>query len=636
MARRWLQLERALEGQIDALAQEVARIRADGGTVTRSMLLSMDRYHRLLAQLQVELARYTQYAADTITTEQQRHAALGIEHAARAIELAGPRSIVGAFDRLPVEAIQLGAGLMGDGSPLSAYLRATWGDAAEGMTDELLRATALGQNPRQTARRMQDGTTRSLNRMLNTARTEQLRVYRAASREQMAASGVVSGYKRIATHDSRVCAACLMDEGHEYGLDETMPEHNQGRCLTPGTVVYGPPVQAFVSRRYVGQVVEIRTASGKFLSVTPNHPVLTSRGWVAAQFIQEGDNVVTSFGHEGATGCIDPDKYQVPTVVEDIPRSLNMTRSRSVPVSPQDFHGDGEGSDVYVVWANGFLGNDVHAARFQPFAHVPFGYRGMTPVAFPSLGDSDTVLHRLLASPGASLGDANTAQMFLLGSLGGQQPIGFGLVAEDHACVQEAKANCRTANAAHAGDSEFGFARQVSRGDLVISHGQRKATCGRDFLAFDDGALRFGAEQPAGLDLVRQSLAASVKPGSGLLYTLASQIGLDRVLEVGVTAFSGHVYNLQTSAQWYIANGIITHNCSLVPVVEGMPELTWTQGADWFRAQPAKTQESILGKGRYDAYRAGYFDLDSLISVRRDPTWGDSLQVAPLRELIPT
>lgn len=240
MTRRWLQLERALEGQIDALAQEVARIRADGGTVTRETLFAMDRYHRLLAQLQVELARYTQYAADTITTEQQRHAALGIEHAARAIELAGPRSIVGAFDRLPVEAIQLGAGLVGDGSPLSAYLRATWGDAAEGMTDELLRATALGQNPRQTARRMQDGTTRTLSRMLNTARTEQLRIYRESQRAQYQASGVVTGMRRISARDSRVCLSCLVRDGELLRLDEVMAEHPSGRCSTV-PVVEGMP-----------------------------------------------------------------------------------------------------------------------------------------------------------------------------------------------------------------------------------------------------------------------------------------------------------------------------------------------------------------------------------------------------------
>lgn len=240
MARRWLQLERALEGQIDALAQEVARIRADGGTVTRETLFAMDRYHRLLAQLQVELVRYSDYAADLIETEQRRYAALGIDHASTTIELAGPRTIGTAFDRLPVDAVEYAVGMVADGTPLQTYLRATWGDAAVGMTDELLRATALGQNPRQTAKRMADGTTRSLNRMLNTARTEQLRIYRESQRAQYQASGVVTGMRRISARDSRVCLSCLVRDGELLRLDEVMAEHPSGRCSTV-PVVEGMP-----------------------------------------------------------------------------------------------------------------------------------------------------------------------------------------------------------------------------------------------------------------------------------------------------------------------------------------------------------------------------------------------------------
>lgn len=244
MTRRWLQLERALEGNMAALAQEMATIRADGGTVTREMLFAHTRYQRLLAQLQVELQRYTQYATDTIAQEQQRYANLGLDHAARAIELAGPRGVTGAFDRLPTDAIQLGSGLMADGSPLSSYLRSTWGDASEGMTDELLRAIALGQNPRQTARRMADGTTRTLNRMLLVARTEQLRVYRESQREQYRTSGVVVGMRRISAHDSRVCLSCLVRDGELLGLDEVMAEHPAGRCSTV-PVVEGMPELAW-------------------------------------------------------------------------------------------------------------------------------------------------------------------------------------------------------------------------------------------------------------------------------------------------------------------------------------------------------------------------------------------------------
>ena len=99
---------------------------------------------------------------------------------------------------------------------------------------------ALGYNPRKTARLMAQAATGSLNRMMVIARTEQLRVYRQASLESYRASGVVTGYKRLATHDNRVCPACLMAEGTRYDLDETMPEHPQGRCaLVP--VVAGVP-----------------------------------------------------------------------------------------------------------------------------------------------------------------------------------------------------------------------------------------------------------------------------------------------------------------------------------------------------------------------------------------------------------
>lgn len=74
--------------------------------------------------------------------------------------------------------------------------------------------------------------------------------------------------------------------------------------------------------------------------------------------------------------------------------------------------------------------------------------------------------------------------------------------------------------------------------------------------------------------------------------------------------------------------------CTMVPVVTGFPPVTWQSGQDWFRAQPADTQRSILGPGRFAAWQRGAFDLDALVTVRTNATWGDSLQPTPLRELI--
>lgn len=227
MTARWQGVERRLSGQIDALAQEMATIARDGGTVSRGVLFNDARYRELLLQLTDELEGYTEYADRTIADRQRQLSRLGITHAQRAITTQG---IQAGFNRLPIEAIQNLVGLAGDGTPLRALLVQSWPLSADRLTQELINGVALGYNPRKTARLMAQGMASSRDRMEVIARTESLRVYREANRQSYRASGVVSGYRRLATHDSRVCAACLMDEGHFYELNEEMPEHPQGRC----------------------------------------------------------------------------------------------------------------------------------------------------------------------------------------------------------------------------------------------------------------------------------------------------------------------------------------------------------------------------------------------------------------------
>ena len=41
----------------------------------------------------------------------------------------------------------------------------------------------------------------------------------------------------------------------------------------------------------------------------------------------------------------------------------------------------------------------------------------------------------------------------------------------------------------------------------------------------------------------------------------AGSVFLDKIVDARRVNFSGHVYNLQTDAGFYIASGIVTHNC---------------------------------------------------------------------------
>lgn len=241
MAQRWLEVERAIEAQIAALAEEYARIRADGRTPSQRDLFAMTRYQSLLAQLQIELRKYTDYAEALIESQQRNYAQLAIQHAAAAIDASVTDAVGVRFDRLPIAATENMVGLAGDGSPLRQLLVDSWPESAQAMTTELLRSTALGINPRETAHRMTNGTTRTLNRMLTIARTEQLRVYRETSRQAYQASGVVTSYRRLATRDSRTCAGCLAADGQEYELNNEFASHPNCRCaLIP--VVAGMPM----------------------------------------------------------------------------------------------------------------------------------------------------------------------------------------------------------------------------------------------------------------------------------------------------------------------------------------------------------------------------------------------------------
>lgn len=233
MAQTWLDLELGMRASFSDLAQEVYAMRQAGDKIDRATLYRLERYRRLLRQMQETIVtRYAPYVADEVTAQQRRLLGRGINDASAAIQAVQAEQGVGAtFDRLPVEAVERMVGLTGDGSPLMDVLRDAYPDAVNAATNVLIDATARGINPRETAdRMMQAAGGTALNRALVIARTEQLRVYREASRAQYMESGLVRGFRRLATHDSRTCPACLALEGEYYDVASPLRVHPQCRC----------------------------------------------------------------------------------------------------------------------------------------------------------------------------------------------------------------------------------------------------------------------------------------------------------------------------------------------------------------------------------------------------------------------
>jgi len=332
------------------------------------------------------------------------------------------------------------------------------------------------------------------------ARTEAAFAAEAGNREQLREFGVLYIVWLLA---AGACPICQAYEGKIIPIDD---EENQPpahpNCCIEGTVVSGPRALASTERWFVGEVIELQTVGGHVLTVTPNHPILTPKGWVAAGLLNEGDEVVSSTDCEVPTMArVSPDNYQIPALIEDVARSLwgsSPVTATRVPTSAEDFHGDGLGSEVCIVRTNGELRDALDAPLSQPLRGELFAYRH--PESF-GLSRAGSGAERLVSIALSTARRLRCGKHLL-------SPVGITVRRE----------------------SGLYIARTVER-DVVISEDA------------SDSA-------PADLKV----------PSEGEL-VLAGKVESDQLVMVNRRQFSGHVFNLQTNSGWYVANNIITHNC---------------------------------------------------------------------------
>lgn len=105
-------------------------------------------------------------------------------------------------------------------------------------------------------------------------------------------------------------------------------------------------------------------------------------------------------------------------------------------------------------------------------------------------------------------------------------------------------------------------------------------------------------------------------------------------MEIEKFNYTGFVYDLEIAeGESFVAEGMVVHNCTRIPVIERPGETTWQTGREWFAEQSESVQRQMMGAQRFEAWRAGKFDFDDLVTVRKNSVWGDSAQPTPLHKL---
>ena len=106
---------------------------------------------------------------------------------------------------------------------------------------------------------------------------------------------------------------------------------------------------------YSGKLVTVKTAGGVNFTCTPNHPILTVCGWVKAESLQNGDNLIVTFGQKDFSFRIDPDVNHAFPRIDAIHKFFDKLGGKRTCALGVNFHGDIPTSDVEIITKKGLL-----------------------------------------------------------------------------------------------------------------------------------------------------------------------------------------------------------------------------------------------------------------------------------------
>jgi len=371
---------------------------------------------------------------------------------------------------------------------------------------------------------------------------------------------------------------CGAKHGQIYGWDDAKPPAHPG-CIVEGTEIESPDgIIAGTRSKYDGLVVKLLFASGRSLSVTPNHPVLTPNGFVSANLLREGDDVLCRPNFERVLE-IDPDDNQEVTTVEKVFGALLESPgvvSRAMPVSPEDFHGDAAFiyGDVDIIWSNSLLRATGKSITFEPISEDLF-CPGRTENHFLSGG---CILASFLNSADPSF-VCNMSRLcefcnFFRGGLGHSEVHRLAAPSRNHPARLESSSNGVSGAPELFRECLHGCSLIIASEDLTgvnVSNKRHSFT----FPEFDSSSFK------PFLDHRRTAPNKS----SHFSRSIPGLVEIDKVVDIEVIRHSGYVYDFQSISSLLLCNGILVSNCRCRPI-------------GWFRP---RTKEEIAESERIKA-----------------------------------
>lgn len=327
-------------------------------------------------------------------------------------------------------------------------------------------------------------------------------------------------------------------------------------CL-PGEsqIEFAHDVKKAYRRWFSGELAEIVTESGKTLRATPNHPVLTSRGWMPIGALNEGDDVI-EVAKQIVKSAEKDHQDRPPLIAEVFEAAAGGGARYTRDLRVDDFHGDGTDGEVEVVLpARSLLIDVLSPGRAKRGNQLSLAN---TPDSLSGVGPLSLMLLRVVSAADRLVRRSGQTLAFFLRQALHPQAIGFGLAALVNAGLGEPSVEHDPFDAEALGQRQHALARQVGgyeggHVDLVTVPGRSASPEVGPHTSFAQAA--------------REGVIPDADDSGRLPQCLPFAQKASRVVKaLRINGWSGHVFNLETSVGWYVTGGIVTHNCRCVPI----------------------------------------------------------------------
>lgn len=493
-----------------------------------------------------------------------------------------------------LEQIQRNAGILGDTIvdnaktaktiANSSFKNATFSERIWSQQDLLkndlygILSTALiqGRNPREfipKVRKSFDVTRYQAERLL---RTELTRVRIQAQAESYEANGI-DEYEYVACGLKDVCPLCKELDKQIFKLKDMEPGENappmHPNCVLPDTEIIAPGIEAITKSDYSGDVIKFVTANGRNVTVTPNHIVPTSRGWIRAKNLIKGDKVFCYRGCiESRTIGTPTDNNRTPTIENLFASIIEAQGSTTccVPAASIDLKGDViPNSKINIIFVDGKLGDKINTLMSK---FISDSFLIGTGETRESVLSRDGSLSKLLIRIGLAfdgfMGRFDKGSVFFRSSATSRDLISLRRASDYDARLFKYSVNNTATDFILIGNSQTTHAGSVisDNGSLInlsLSSVNRNSQSNS---IFNENFFN--------------SFSSLMDNSRYLSDTFTTLIEVDDIIDIQRCFYSGHVYDASSLSTLYIANGIVTSNChcSTAPYSDRKEYEKWLNG----------------------------------------------------------